>query len=252
MPNHLLYMISKSFRFKLIFKQASLAIGMVVALVSPSIADVVEIKSFGHSSFLVRGGGHSILLNPFKAVGCAQGLREPNVIPDIVLASSELADEGYWKKEGVFFVKPGSYLIRGLNLEGFSAAHDHMGGRRFGYGTFWQWTQGGVNFVHLGGIAGNIDSQDKLLLGRPDVLFIGVGGGSKVFSAKKAASIVNELNPRIVIPVQYNRGEKPPNCDQTDIQPFLDVTQNFEKRKIGRNLVVPNKLPEKTVIHLMQ
>ena len=81
------------------------AIGLVVALVSPSIADVVEIKSFGHSSFLVRGGGHSILLNPFKAVGCAQGLKEPNVIPDIVLASSELADEGYWKKKGVFFVK---------------------------------------------------------------------------------------------------------------------------------------------------
>ena len=65
-------------------------------------------------------------------------MREPNVIPDIILASSELADEGYWRKKGVFFVKPGSYRIRGLTLEGFSTAHDHVGGRRFGYGTFWQ------------------------------------------------------------------------------------------------------------------
>ena len=206
-------MITKFLRFQSIFKQVSMSFAMVLSLIAPSFAEALEIKSFGHSSFLIRGGGHSVLLNPFKAVGCAKGLREPNVIPDIILASSELADEGYWRKKGVFFVKPGSYRIRGLTLEGFSTAHDHVGGRRFGYGTFWQWTQGGINFAHLGGIAGSLDPQDKLLLGRPDVLFIGVGGGAKVFTAKKAAKIVDELNPRIVIPVQYIRGEKPSNCD---------------------------------------
>ncbi len=225
---------------------------MVFTLITPSFAEALEIKSFGHSSFLIRGGGHSVLLNPFKAVGCAKGLKEPNVTPDIVLASSELADEGYWRKKGVFFVKPGSYRIRGLNLEGFSTAHDHMGGRRFGNGTFWQWTQGGINFAHLGGIAGPLDPQDKLLLGRPDVLFIGVGGGAKVYTAKKAAKIVDELNPRIVIPVQYIRGKKLSNCDQTDIQPFLDVTKKLETIKSGRNYVLPNKLPERTIINLMQ
>ncbi len=245
-------MITKFLRFQSIFKQVSMSFAMVLSLIAPSFAEALEIKSFGHSSFLIRGGGHSVLLNPFKAVGCAKGLREPNVIPDIILASSELADEGYWRKKGVFFVKPGSYRIRGLTLEGFSTAHDHVGGRRFGNGTFWQWTQGGINFAHLGGIAGSLDPQDKLLLGRPDVLFIGVGGGAKVFTAKKAAKIVDELNPRIVIPVQYIRGEKPSNCDQTDIQSFLDVMKNFEMIKSGTNYVLPSKLPERTIINLMQ
>ena len=245
-------MITKFLRFQSIFQQVSISFAMVFSLIAPSFAEVLEIKSFGHSSFLIRGGGHSVLLNPFKAVGCAKGLREPNVIPDIILASSELADEGYWRKEGVFFVKPGSYQIRGLRLEGFSTAHDHVGGRRFGYGTFWQWTQGGINFAHLGGIAASLDPQDKLLLGRPDVLFIGVGGGAKVFTAQKAAKIVDELNPRIVIPVQYIRGKKPSNCDQTDIQPFLDVTKNLEMIKSGTNYVLPIKLPERTIINLMQ
>ena len=245
-------MITKFLRFQSIFQQVSISFAMVFSLIAPSFAEVLEIKSFGHSSFLIRGGGHSVLLNPFKAVGCAKGLREPNVIPDIVLASSELADEGYWRKKGVFFVKPGSYRIRGLSLEGFSAAHDHVGGRRFGYGTFWQWTQGGINFAHLGGIAGSLDPQDKLLLGRPDVLFIGVGGGAKVFTAKKAAKIVDELNPRIVIPVQYIRGKKPSNCDQTDIQPFLDVMKNLETIKSGAKYVLPSKLPETTIINLMK
>ncbi len=245
-------MITKFLRFRLIFKQVSIAFAMVINSISPGLAEALEIKSFGHSSFLIEGGGHSVLLNPFKAVACAKGLREPNVIPDIILASSELADEGFWKKKGVFFVKPGSYRIRGLNLEGFSTAHDHIGGRRFGYGTFWQWTQGGINFAHLGGIAGPLNPQDKLRLGRPDVLFIGVGGGAKVFTAKQAAKIVDELNPKIVIPTQYLRGNRPSNCDQTDIQPFLNLTKNLEIIKSGKRYVLPNKLPERTIINLMK
>ena len=54
------------------------------------------IQSFGHSSFLIKGERKSILLNPFKAVGCASDLDEPNTVnADFILASSKLADEGY-------------------------------------------------------------------------------------------------------------------------------------------------------------
>ena len=34
----------------------------------------VSITSYGHSALLIRGGGATVLLNPFKAVGCAAGL----------------------------------------------------------------------------------------------------------------------------------------------------------------------------------
>ncbi len=237
-----------------IWKKLFISLGLIYGFGSPAIAGGIVIKSFGHSSLLVKGAGHSVLLNPFKAIGCAKGLREPNVKADVILASSELADEGFWKKKyrSVFFVKPGSYRIRGLSLEGFSTFHDRLGGRRFGYGTFWQWTQGGVNFAHLGGIAGPLDSQDKILLGRPDVLFIGVGGGAKVYNAKEAARVVEDLNPKIVIPVQYvRRGMTPKNCDQTGIQPFLDATQGIKNKKVGKTFALPRRLPEQTIINLM-
>ena len=39
----------------------------------------VTITSYGHSALLIQGGGASVLLNPFKAVGCAAGLAEPQV-----------------------------------------------------------------------------------------------------------------------------------------------------------------------------
>ncbi len=238
-----------------IFKKISLFGIIGVFLLPFANAEALEIKSFGHSSFLVKGGGHSVLLNPFKAVGCAAGLIEPNVNADIVLASSNLVDEGYWNKNGVFFVNPGSYLFGGLKLEGFSALHDRDGGRRFGYGTYWQWNQGGLNFVHLAGIAGSLNDQDKLNIGRPDVLFIAVGGGAKVFSAQEASVVLDQLKPRIVIPAQYlsntvsKRSYK--NCDQTGIQPFLDATKHIENRKVGKKYLLPKNLPNKTIINLM-
>ena len=77
-----------------IFKPSLFLITIALAAPSPAKADVVAITSFGHSAFLVKGGGHSVLLNPFTPVGCAQGLRKPNVKADVILASSELADEG--------------------------------------------------------------------------------------------------------------------------------------------------------------
>ena len=91
------------------------------------------------------------MLNPFKAVGCASGLAEPRIKAKVILASSQLSDEGARIARGKFLVEPGSYRIRGLNLEGFSAPHDRLGGRRFGQTTLWRWQQGGLNFAHLGG-----------------------------------------------------------------------------------------------------
>ena len=52
----------------------------------------VTITSYGHSALLIRGGGATVLLNPFKAVACAAGLAEPRVSANVILASSRLLD----------------------------------------------------------------------------------------------------------------------------------------------------------------
>ena len=120
---------------------------------SPILAGNLEIRNYGHSSFLIRGKDQSVLINPFRAVGCASGLVEKNISADIILASSLLPDEGAKTSKGLFFVKPGSYRIKGLTFEGFSSPHDRVGGRRFGLSTLWRWKQNGLTFAHLGGAA---------------------------------------------------------------------------------------------------
>ncbi len=212
----------------------------------------VQITSYGNRSLLIRGEGKSVLLNPYKAVGCAARLKEPKVRADVILASSELADEGAKVAKGIFFAQPGSYRVGQLAIEGFSVPHDRFGGRRYGQGTVWQWDQGGLRFAHLGGVAAPLKREDKILLGRPDVLVIAVGGGSKVYDGVEAAELVKDLNPRRVIPVQYVRGIKPDNCDQSGIQPFLDAVPGVKVKKVGRKYFLPSKLSDQTIINLME
>ena len=76
-------------------------------LPSSLLARNLVIKSLGHSSFLINSAESSILINPFKAVGCASNLKEPNEVNvDFILASSRLSDEGYNPNDQLMFVEP--------------------------------------------------------------------------------------------------------------------------------------------------
>lgn len=233
-----------------------LATALLSATLAPAAghaAGGVRITSYGHSALLIEGGGARVLLNPFRAVGCAAGLAEPRVSADVILASSLLKDEGAAVATGRFLSKPGSYPVAGLRFEGIGVPHDRVEGRRFGQATVWRWRQGGLDFAHLGGTAGAISPSDKVLLGRPDVLILGVGGGAKVYSGAEAAAVVKELNPRRVIPVQYTRGGRTPSaCDQGGLQPFLDALGSPSVRQAGASLSLTPPLPDGLVVEVMR
>jgi len=213
----------------------------------------VTITSYGHSALLVQGGGARVLLNPFRAVGCAAGLAEPRVGADVILASSTLRDEGAaGVASGRMLVKPGSYRVAGLQIEGIASPHDRVGGKRFGLSTLWRWKQGGLDFAHLGGTAGSISPSDKVLLGRPDVLIIGVGGGAKVYTGKEAAEVVRELQPRRVIPVQFRSAPPSEGCDVGSAEPFLQAMAGTTVRRSGRSLSLVPPLGDSMVIELMR
>ena len=232
------------------FKKILLIFLFTLLLPKFALADNLLLKSLGHSSFLIKGQGKSILINPFKAIGCASDLEEPkeeNV--DFILASSKLLDEGYNPNNQLMFVDPGIYRYQNILLNGITIPHDRLGGRRFGMATVWSWEQNNLKIVHMGGAAGELDIDSEIILSRPDILFISIGGGIKSYNGLEASRIVKTLKPSVVIPVHFSRGiKKNANCDFSNADSFIENIKDFKVKYVGNDsLIKPNTVDKNTV-----
>lgn len=188
-------------------------------------ANSLTVQWLGHTCFLITGTGRRMLINPFRTAGCTAKYRSPKVPADIVLISSQLLDEGavdVVPGNPQLLFEPGVYQFDKLRIQGIRTDHDRQGGKRFGSNIAWQWNQAGMNVLHLGGAAAPISIEQKILMGRPDVLFIPVGGGPKAYTAEEAKQTIANLNPRLIIPTHYRtRAADPKACDIESLDAFL-------------------------------
>ncbi|MBO6959535.1 MAG: MBL fold metallo-hydrolase [Prochlorococcus marinus CUG1438] len=210
------------------------------------------IKSLGHSSFLINSKEQSILINPFKAIGCASNLKEPKEVNvDFILASSRLSDEGYNPNNQLMFVDPGIYQYEDILLNGISVPHDRVNGRRFGMATVWSWEQNDLKIVHMGGAAGEIDINGQIILSRPDILFISIGGGVKSYDGLEASRIVKLLKPNVVIPVNFARGKKiNKECDFSNADLFIENMKDFKVKYVGKYFRIKSKRIDQNTIYI--
>ncbi len=229
---------------------------------SPSLAQKpsggLSVQWLGHTCFLFSGNGLRILVNPFRTIGCTAGYRPPKVAADLVLISSQLLDEG--EIEGLpgdpqILYEPGAYKVSGIQLQGISIAHDREGGRRFGNNVAWLWNQGGIKILHLGGAAAPIDLEQKILIGRPDLVLIPVGGGSKAYNPEEAKQAVSALNPKMVIPTHYRtQAADASNCEIVAVDEFLTLMDGMTVRRANSNAIAlkSSDLPENgSVVQLL-
>ncbi|MCS7293272.1 MAG: MBL fold metallo-hydrolase [Gloeomargarita sp. SKYBB_i_bin120] len=230
-----------------------LAAGRVLAQGAPA---GVTIQFLGHMCFLFTGGGLRLLVNPFRPIGCTQGYRPPRVPADLVLVSSLLLDTGYaidLPGDPRVLATPGDYeLPNNFKVSGFQTFSDRMGGRRFGANICWRWTQGGIRFLHLGGIATPISVEQRILFGNPDVLFVPVGGRDKAYNPKEAAEAVQALNPKIIVPTHFRTAAADDQCDLFPVEDFLALMGNIPVRRLGDQVTIrPGDLPKQgSLIHL--
>jgi L-ascorbate metabolism protein UlaG (beta-lactamase superfamily) len=239
--------------------------GLVTAVITNLTAQVpvnaqsggVSIQWLGHTCFLLTTNKAKILINPFRTAGCTAKYRPPKVAADLVLISSQLLDEGGIDQvvgNPKLVYQPGVYDFRGVKFQGITTDHDRNGGKRFGKNIVWKLTQGGINLLHLGGLAAPITLEQKILMGSPDVLFIPVGGSAKAYTAQEAKDAIAVLNPKLVIPTHYRTPAADPNqCDITPVDDFLALMSGINVRRSNSDAVVINSqsLPGKTEIQVL-
>lgn len=198
-------------------------------------AGTLSVQWLGHMAFLFSDGKQRFLVNPFRSLGCTAKYRAPKVNTDLVLISSQLLDEGAVEVvpgNPRLLYQPGVYQVGGIRIQGIQTDHDRLGGKRFGTNVAWQWKQAGINVLHLGGAAAPITLEQKILMGRPDLLLVPVGGGPKAYTPTEAKQAIQMLNPKLVIPIQYRtQAADSTACDLTGLDAFLAAMDKTPVRR---------------------
>lgn len=199
----------------------------------------MQIQYFGLSSFKISTKDATIITDPFDK---QSGLTPPRGNADVLI----LAEKGmslYNAVSGIsgdpFLVNdPGEYDIKGVTITGLPLKQDE--GR---FVTAFLIEAEDIKILNLAHIREfSMTEGDLESLGEIDILIIPVGSNS-VMSAKEAAKVVNEVEPKIVIPSHYQISglSLPYEKVDTFLKEMGGKSENMEKLSIKKKELVPEQ-----------
>jgi len=158
-----------------------------------------EIEYKGGNSIIVSTKKTKIIVDPKLSI---IGLKDLSTDDAVELATEERFAINS-NDSGLIIDGPGEYGVGGIHIYGI-AARRHIDQVSEGMNsTVYRLEIGDVRI----GIIGNIDNKmsDEQLesLGLIDILVIPIGGGGYTLDAVGAASLVRQIDPKIVVPVHY-------------------------------------------------
>ncbi|MGQ9464482.1 MAG: MBL fold metallo-hydrolase [bacterium] len=211
----------------------------------------MKIKFLGHAAFLITSEqGIRIITDPYKP-GCYGGGIKYGPITeeaDVVLISHDHDDHNETNIKGnpIFVREKGKKEVKGIVINGIEVFHDKSGGKERGKNIIFNMLIDGLNVVHMGDVGHIISKSDADKVGNVDILFIPVGGYFTI-DANDADSIIELLNPKVVIPMHF----KTAKCD-FPIAPVDDFIKNKEVKRVEGELEIKKvDLPSNKVIYVL-
>jgi L-ascorbate metabolism protein UlaG (beta-lactamase superfamily) len=168
----------------------------------------MEIIWHGHSFFEIKSKENKnqirIVIDPFSK---EVGLRVKKVEADILLISHGHYDHNNKSAvSGNYFLvdSAGEYEVKGVFVKAINSFHDNVEGKERGENLIFVIESENLRVCHLGDL-GQKELSEKQIeeIGRVDVLLIPVGGIYTI-SAKEAVKILEQLEPKIAVPMHYN------------------------------------------------
>ncbi|HHT9126074.1 MAG TPA: MBL fold metallo-hydrolase [Candidatus Brocadiia bacterium] len=200
-----------------------------------AFSDVVLVRWFGHACFMLESSeGTKVLIDPFGDIGYTF----PTTSPNIVTISHEHFDHNNTDS-----IQGNPEILRGLtrgvndwnniakkindfNIFNVPVYHDKTQGSQRGKNSVFIYDVDGLRFVHVGDL-GHVLLDDQIKkIGKVDVLMIPVGGIYTI-DGQEASKVVEQLNPKIVLPMHY----KTPSLtfELNTIDAFLNGKENVKK-----------------------
>jgi L-ascorbate metabolism protein UlaG (beta-lactamase superfamily) len=162
----------------------------------------MELTWLGHSCFRLRGRDLTILTDPF---GDRLGLPVVKVSADVVTVShAEPNHDAIAIVEGAprVVAGPGEYELAGVMITGVATPRPAGQSRDEPRNTAYLLQLDDVTVCHLGDLAAPLSSEQVSVVKDADVLLVPVGGHCTIDGAR-AAEVVAEVEPKLVIPMHY-------------------------------------------------
>lgn len=168
----------------------------------------------------------------------------PKVMADIVTVSHSHHDHSATERisDSPFIIQgPGEFEIKGVEIFGIPSLHDKKNGKDRGENTIYLYKIDGVRLCHLGDQGQKLTDKQIERLNGIDVLMIPVGG-VYTLNAKEAVSVVEQLEPKIVIPMHFKTADL--LFELESLEKFLGEIGKEKAKPINKLTVTPSSLPE--------
>lgn len=168
----------------------------------------MEITYLGHACFKLKSKKSGMVITDPYAPSTGPTLSKPTA--DIVTLSHSHADHSAREQiSGIAGTPPlvidtaGDYEIKGISLFGISSYHDNQYGALRGPNIIFNIIIDGISVCHLGDLGQeSLTSEQVARIGEVDVLLCPVGGYSSL-DAKAAIGVLNQLEPKVFVPMHY-------------------------------------------------
>ena len=170
------------------------------------------ITNFGKQFFKIQQGEMVLAFNPVSK-NSKTGI-SAHFGADIALVTTNHPDYNgieqlsHGEREPFVINGPGDYEIKGIFVKGVLS--DALVESKKYINTIYLFTLDSINIAFLGALSDSeLSKESREALNSPDILFIPVGGKGKetgLLDAKMAAKLASSLEPKLIIPMDYDDG----------------------------------------------
>ncbi len=211
----------------------------------------MEIKWFGQACFLITTKDEKkedikILIDPPSK---NSGIKPPQSEINVLILSHNSHEAELKGIKGNFFLidSPGEYDIKDIFIQTISGEN---GGEKKEKNFITSLETEGIRVCHLGKLSAKELLAEQIdEMGNVDILLIPIGG-EEVIDAREAQKIINQIEPRVVIPMYYKTAGSKLKLE--DAQSFLKIfgQENIEPQ--SKFSIRKDKLPSQTAIFLLK